>query len=174
MLPDFLIYILKLKLYAIILIGENMDLEYYMDQAIEEAKKSLEKDEVPIGAVVVLNGEIIGRGHNTIETDKSSLAHAEINAIKEAQSHLGDWRLNGAYLFTSVEPCAMCAGAIVNARIDTLVYGCKDENRGFADSVFNIMQVPSLNHRVNIIPVIRENEAKKLIQDFFRKLREIK
>lgn len=149
-----------------------MDLEYFMDQALKEARKAFEENEVPVGAIVVLDGKIIGRGYNTVESSKYSFAHAEINAIKEAQDYLGDWRLNGAYLFTTLEPCIMCCGAIIHSRIDTLVFAAQDTNRGFAGSVMNLLDHKSLNHKVKIIPNIKEKEASSLLREFFKEKRE--
>lgn len=145
-----------------------MDLEYFMDKALEQARLALDRDEVPVGAVVVLDGKIIGAGYNTVESSNHSMEHAEMNAIRQAQDYLGDWRLTGAYLFTSLEPCIMCAGAIINSRIDTLVYAADDKNRGFAGSVLNIVDDSIFNHRVNVISGIKQEEASKILKDFFK------
>lgn len=149
-----------------------MDFNYYMMEALKEANKALLKGEVPIGSIVVLNGEIIGRGHNNVETSKHSFEHAEILAIKNAQDKIGDWRLNGAYLFTTLEPCITCSGAIVQARIDTLVYGASDMKRGFAGSVLNIVNDDIFNHRVKVKKGILEEDCKDILLKFFRKRRE--
>lgn len=149
-----------------------MNLEFFMNEALIEANRALASGEVPVGAVVVLNDKIIGRGHNTVEASKHSFAHAEINAIKEAQDYIGDWRLDGAVLFTTLEPCAMCAGAIINSRLATLVYGAKDEKRGFAGSVLNLLDDKIFNHRVDVIAGIKQEEARKIIIDFFKERRE--
>lgn len=149
-----------------------MDLEFYMNEAIKQANIAREKGEVPIGAVVVLNKEIIGYGHNNVETSKHSFEHAEINAIKMAQDYIGDWRLNECYLFTTLEPCIMCAGAIIQSRIKTLIYGAKDPQRGFAGSVLNIVDDDIFNHKVGVITGIKEDECKKIINDFFRERRQ--
>lgn len=145
-----------------------MDLEYYMNEAIIEAEKALECEEVPVGAVVVYNGKIIGRGHNYVETSKHAIKHAEIVAIMQAEEYLNDWRLDGAYLFTTLEPCLMCAGAIIHSRIKTLVYGAKDPQRGFAGSILNLVDDSIFNHRVEVISDIKESECRKIINDFFK------
>lgn len=145
-----------------------MDLEYYMNEAIIEAEKALECGEVPVGAVVVYKGKIIGRGHNYVETSKHAIKHAEIVAIMQAEEYLNDWRLDGAYLFTTLEPCLMCAGAIIHSRIKTLVYGAKDPQRGFAGSILNLVDDSIFNHRVEVISGIKESECRKIINDFFK------
>lgn len=148
-----------------------MDLEFYMNEAIIEAEKALECGEVPVGAVVVYNGEIIGRGHNYVETSKHAIKHAEIVAIMQAEEYLDDWRLDEAYLFTTLEPCIMCAGAIIHSRIKTLVYGAKDTQRGFAGSILNLVDDSIFNHRVEVVSGIKEYECRKIINDFFKKKR---
>lgn len=151
-----------------------MDLEYFMNEAIEEAKKALNNDEVPIGAVVVLDSKIIGRGHNMVETNNHAFEHAEINAIKEAEDYIGDWRLDGAVLFTTLEPCIMCAGAIIHSRIKTLVFGAKDVQRGFAGSILNVVDDGIFNHRVEVVSGIKSQECKELIDNFFKEKRKKK
>ena len=148
-----------------------MNLEYFMQEAINEANKAKDLGEVPIGAVVVLNGQIIGRGHNLVETSKYAVDHAEIIAIKQAEDFVGDWRLDGAYLFTTLEPCVMCAGAIIHSRIKTLVYGAKDIQRGFAGSILNIVDDSIFNHRVEVISGIKSEECSTLINNFFKERR---
>lgn len=148
-----------------------MDLDFYMNKAIEQANIALLKGEVPVGAIVVYDGKIIGLGHNNVETSKHSVEHAEINAIKMAQDYIGDWRLNDCYLFTTLEPCIMCAGAIIQSRIKTLVYGAKDSQRGFAGSVLNIVNDDIFNHRVEVISGVKEDECKKILLDFFKERR---
>lgn len=149
-----------------------MDLEFYMNEAVKQANIAREMGEVPIGAVVVLNEEIIGYGHNNVEASKHSFQHAEINAIKMAQDYIGDWRLKDCYLFTTLEPCIMCAGAIIQSRIKTLIYGAKDPQRGFAGSVLNIVNDDIFNHKVEVITGIKEEECKKIINEFFRERRQ--
>ncbi len=146
-------------------------LNYFMDEALKEAYKAFEKDEVPIGAIVVLNNEIIGRGHNLTETTKDATNHAEIIAMKEAYKKVGDWRLENCYLFSTIEPCVMCSFASVLSRIDTIVYGAKNEKFGGIDSIVNIPSIKGLNHKLNIIPSIREKQSKELMQKYFKNLR---
>ncbi len=145
----------------------------YMQEAIAEAHKALRIDEVPIGAVVVYDGVIIGRGHNQRETLGDPTAHAEMIAIRQAAEQLGSWRLTGAALYVTLEPCPMCAGAIVNARISTLVYGAEDPKAGAVSSLMNLVQDKRLNHTVSeVIAGIRQEECAQLLRDFFRQLRE--
>lgn len=148
-----------------------MDLEYFMNEAINEAKKALNNNEVPIGAVVVLDGKIIGRGHNMVETNNHAFEHAEIMAIKSAEDFVGNWRLENATLFSTLEPCIMCSGAIVHSRIKTLVYGAKDVQRGFAGSILNIVDDSIFNHRVEVINGVLEKECRRIIMNFFEKRR---
>lgn len=149
-----------------------MNLEYFMNEAYNEACKAYELDEVPVGAVVVYDNKIIGRGFNSVEESNHSTNHAEIKAITQAQDYLGDWRLNGCSLFTTLEPCIMCAGAIIQSRIENLYYAAKDENRGFAGSVLNILNDDIFNHKVNVVNGIMEEESRALLLKFFRKKRE--
>ncbi|TJX13604.1 nucleoside deaminase [Tissierella creatinini] len=144
--------------------------ELYMKEAINEAKSSTY--EVPVGAVIVHRGKIIGRGHNMTETNKSPLAHAEIMAIKEASEFLGGWRIIESTMYVTLEPCAMCAGAIVNSRIDRLVIGAMDNKRGCCGSVENLVNHPCFNHRVDLTYGILEKECRALLKDFFKRLRE--
>lgn len=141
---------------------------FYMNFALAEARQARDSDEVPIGAVVVLNDQIIGRGHNHPIGLNDPTAHAEIIALREAAKRIGNYRLMGANLYVTIEPCAMCAGAIVNSRIKRLIYGAKDMRSGAVDSVFNICTERSLNHQVEIISGISEVECRELMQSFFR------
>ncbi len=143
----------------------------YMQAALEEASRAYAIGEVPIGAVVVYRGEIIGRGHNRRETWKDPTAHAEILAIREACRRLGGWRLTESTLYVTIEPCSMCAGAIVLARIPRLVYGAKDPKAGAVDSVFDLVRRKELNHRVDVTSGVLEEECRAVIQRFFRELR---
>ncbi|NLJ99228.1 MAG: tRNA adenosine(34) deaminase TadA [Tissierellia bacterium] len=145
--------------------------ELYMKLALEEAYKAFSTYEVPVGAVVVHKGNIIGKGYNKRETLKDPTAHAEIIAIKEASETLGGWRLIDCTMYVTLEPCSMCAGAIMNSRMDRLVIGAKDPKMGCCGSVINLVDNPSFNHRVNTIFGVMEEECSKLIKDFFKQLR---
>jgi len=142
-----------------------------MREALSEARKAAEKGEVPIGAVVVVDGKIIGRGHDLRESICDASAHAEILAMREAAKHLGDWRLNNATLYVTVEPCAMCAGAIVQFRIKRLVYGAPNAKSGSVDTILDIVHQTRFNHRVEVISGILEDECREILQKFFRELR---
>ncbi len=142
-----------------------------MKLALEEAYKAFSTYEVPVGAVVVHKGNIIGKGYNKRETLKDPTAHAEIIAIKEASETLGGWRLIDCTMYVTLEPCSMCAGAIMNSRMDRLVIGAKDPKMGCCGSVINLVDNPSFNHRVNTIFGVMEEECSKLIKDFFKQLR---
>ncbi|WP_441315725.1 tRNA adenosine(34) deaminase TadA [Desulforamulus aquiferis] len=143
----------------------------YMREALLEAEKAAAKGEVPIGAVVVAEGEIVGRGHDLRESLCDASAHAEILAMREAAGHLGDWRLNHATLYVTVEPCAMCAGAIVQFRVRRLVYGAPNPKHGSVDTILDIVNQPRFNHRVEVISGIMEDECREVIQKFFKSLR---
>ncbi|MBQ8970567.1 MAG: tRNA adenosine(34) deaminase TadA [Lachnospiraceae bacterium] len=145
--------------------------EKYMNEAIRQAKKALALNEVPIGCVIVYEDKIIARGYNRRKTDKNTLAHAELNAIKKASKRLGDWRLEGCTIYVTLEPCQMCSGAIVQARIDRLVIGCMSPKSGCAGSILNLLQMDEFNHKVEITKGIREEECSKMLSDFFIKLR---
>ena len=141
-----------------------------MQEAYKEAKKAYLKGEIPVGAVVVLNDKIIARAHNLREKDQSVISHAEINAIKKASLKLGSWRLEDCDLYVTLEPCPMCSGAIIQARIKNLYYGAKDLKTGVANSVFNIFAYP-FNHKVNVTGGLMEEECSSIIKDFFKSLR---
>ena len=143
----------------------------YMLEAIAEARLALTNGEVPIGAVVVWDGRIIGRGHNRREQWKDPTAHAEILAIQEAAQYLGQWRLTNASLYVTLEPCPMCAGAIVNARLKTLVFGAYDPKAGAVSSLMNLVQDKRLNHFVEVYDGICQNECSQLLREFFQDLR---
>jgi tRNA(adenine34) deaminase len=147
------------------------DDEKWMNQALIEAQLALKKEEVPIGAVVVHEDKIIGRGHNQVESLNDPTAHAEIIAIGAAATCLNSRRLSDASLYVTLEPCAMCAGALVLSRIQRLVYGTKDPKAGACGSLFNIVQDPRLNHQVQVVPGVLGAESNKLLQAFFEKLR---
>ncbi|WP_284643086.1 tRNA adenosine(34) deaminase TadA [Paenibacillus silviterrae] len=144
---------------------------YYMQAAIEEARKAEALREVPIGAVVVRDGTIIGRGYNLRETSKDPLAHAELIAIKQASEALDAWRLLECRLYVTLEPCPMCAGAIVQARIPQVVYGTTDPKAGCAGTLMNLLQEERFNHQVDIVSGVLQEECSRLLTDFFRKLR---
>ena len=148
-----------------------MQHEIYMQEALKEARKAYELDESPIGAVIVYRDQIIGRGHNRRNTDKNPLAHAEVAAIEEACKYLGDWRLEECTIYITLEPCPMCSGAIVQARIPQVVFGAKSPKAGFAGSVINILQMDSLNHRCEVIAGICEEESASLLKTYFKNMR---
>ncbi|MFH1128188.1 MAG: tRNA adenosine(34) deaminase TadA [Candidatus Omnitrophota bacterium] len=145
--------------------------EFYMSEAIKEARKAFEEDEVPVGAVIVYDGRIISRGHNQIERLKDSTAHAEMLAITSATNCLGTKWLNGATLYVTIEPCSMCAGALVLTRIKSICFGAKDPKTGACGSVLNIIDNKKLNHRIKVKSGILEKECGDLLKDFFRKKR---
>jgi len=149
-----------------------VDYTGYMREALAEAEKAYAKGEVPIGAVVVLGDKIIGRGHNLRETLKDSTAHAEIVAMREAAQRIGDWRLDGAVVYSTVEPCPMCAGAMIQFRVQTAVYGAPDPKAGAVDSVMDVLREPRFNHQVGVVSGVLEDECREIIQRFFRELRE--
>ncbi|HCU08616.1 MAG TPA: tRNA-specific adenosine deaminase [Clostridiales bacterium] len=144
---------------------------HYMGIALEEAQKAFEKGEVPVGAVIVKGEDIIGRGYNLVESIKDPTAHAEILAIRQAAETLGGWRLSGCDLYVTVEPCAMCAGAIVLSRISRLFIGTPDPKAGACFSVNNLVTDSRLNHQVELSIGILEEECRQLMRQFFRQLR---
>lgn len=149
---------------------DNKD-EYYMKMALREAKKAYKLGEVPIGCVIVYKDRIIARGYNRRNTDKSSLSHAEISAIKKAGKFMGDWRLEECTLYVTLEPCQMCAGAIVQARIENVVIGCMNPKAGCAGSILNLLNMPAFNHQVHTVYGVLEEECSSLLTDFFKELR---
>ncbi len=146
--------------------------EKYMREALKLAKKAAALGEVPIGCVIEYQGRIIGRGYNRRKTDKNTLSHAEITAIKKASKAMGDWRLEECTMYVTLEPCQMCSGAIVQARIPTVVIGCMNPKAGCAGSILNILQEPKFNHQVEIVKGILEEECSSILTDFFKELRE--
>lgn len=146
-------------------------LNFFMNEALNQAKLAYDDNEVPIGAVVVYNNEIIGRGRNMRMKMRNPLYHAEIIAINEASKYMNDWRLENCHMFVTVEPCPMCAGAILQSRIKSLTFGCENKKSGAVSSVINILQNSEFNHTVNITKNIMEEQCRKIMQDFFRKLR---
>ncbi len=148
--------------------------EKFMKAAIREARKAEKINEVPIGCVIVYEDKIIARGYNRRNTDKNTLAHAELSAIKKASKKLGDWRLEGCTIYITLEPCQMCAGAIVQARIDKAVIGSMNPKAGCAGSILNLLQIASFNHQVTLETGILEEECSSMLSSFSKTLREKK
>ncbi|ABS72467.1 MULTISPECIES: tRNA adenosine(34) deaminase TadA [Bacillus] len=148
-----------------------MNDEYYMREAIKEAKKAEAKGEVPIGAVLVLHDEIVARAHNLRETEQRSLAHAEMLAIDEACRKLGTWRLEDAVLYVTLEPCPMCAGAVVLSRVDKVVFGAFDPKGGCTGTLMNLLQEERFNHQAEVVSGVLGEECGEMLSAFFRKLR---
>ena len=148
--------------------------ERFMRAALQQAKKAAALDEAPIGCVIVQDGRIIARGYNRRNTDHSATSHAELTAIRKASKKLGDWRLEGCTIYITLEPCQMCAGAIVQARISRAVIGCMSAKSGCAGSILNILQEPRFNHQVEITRGVLETECAQILSSFFRDLRERK
>lgn len=151
-----------------------MDKEYYMKKALLEAKKAFDKEEVPIGAIIVKDGKIIARAHNVKELKKDTTSHAELLAIQKASKKIGAWRLSDCELYTTLEPCPMCAGAIINSRIKKVYIGAEDEKSGAAGSVLNLFEDYKFNHKVEVEKGILEEDCKKILKDFFKMLRKLK
>lgn len=151
----------------------NQD-EKYMYMAIMEAKKAREIGEVPIGAVIVFENEIIATGYNVRETTQSTLAHAELVAIKEANKKIGSWRLEDCTLYVTLEPCPMCAGAIIQSRIKRVVYGARDPKAGCAGTLMNLLDENKFNHQAELTTGVLEEECSTLLTSFFRELRKQK
>lgn len=147
---------------------------FFMKIAIEEAKKAEEIGEVPIGAVIVMNNQVIAKAHNKRETSQNAVAHAEVLAIQEACRNVVSWRLEGATLYVTLEPCAMCSGAIVLSRIERVVYGAKDPKGGCAGTLMNLLTEDRFNHQCDVTAGVLEQECGAILTDFFRKLREEK
>lgn len=145
--------------------------ERFMKEALKQAKKAYTLEEAPIGCVIVYEGKIIARGYNRRNTDKNTLAHAELLAIKKASRKLGDWRLEGCTMYITLEPCQMCAGAIVQARISRVVVGSMNPKAGCAGSVLNLLQMAEFNHQVELVTGVLKEECSAMLSDFFRELR---
>ena len=143
----------------------------YMKEALKQAKKAYALGEVPIGCVIVYEDKIVARGYNRRNTDKNTLAHAEITAINRASKKLGDWRLEGCTLYVTLEPCQMCSGAIIQSRITNVVMGCMNPKAGCGGSILNILEMPQFNHQANVIRHVMEEECSQILQDFFKELR---
>ena len=148
-----------------------MQHEYFMKEAIKQARKAEKLEEVPIGCVITYEDRIIARGYNRRNTDKSTLAHAEISAIKKASKIIGDWRLEECTLYVTLEPCQMCAGAIVQARIPRVVIGTMNAKAGCAGSIYNLLQEPRFNHQVEVVYDVLREDCTNLLTTFFSNLR---
>ncbi|MDY6291831.1 MAG: tRNA adenosine(34) deaminase TadA [Succiniclasticum sp.] len=148
-----------------------MEHDKFMELALAEAAKAAAIGEVPIGAVIVKDGQILARAHNMREQWMDATAHAEVIAIREACEKLHNWRLSGCTLYVTVEPCPMCAGAIYNSRIDTVIFGCRDNWAGAVESLFNVLSHPLLNHQPQVIGGILEDRCAAVIKDFFASCR---
>lgn len=148
--------------------------EKYMKEAIRQAKKAAALMEVPIGCVIVYEDRIIARGYNRRNTDKNTLSHAEMNAIRKASRRLGDWRLEGCTMYITLEPCPMCAGAIVQARIDKVVIGSMNPKAGCAGSVINLLEMDGFNHKAEVERGVLQEECSEMLSGFFRELRKKK
>ena len=145
--------------------------ERFMREAIKQAKKAEALEEVPIGCVIVYEGKVIARGYNRRNTDKNTLSHAELNAIKKASKKLGDWRLEGCTMYITLEPCQMCSGAIVQARISRVVIGSMNPKAGCAGSILNLLQMEQFNHQVEMETGVLQQECSELLSNFFKELR---
>ncbi len=148
--------------------------EGFMKEALKQARKAGKLEEVPIGCVIVFEGKIIARGYNRRNIDKNTLAHAELQAIRKASKKLGDWRLEECTMYVTLEPCQMCAGAIVQARIPRVVIGSMNPKAGCAGSILNLLQVKEFNHQVETIYGVLEEECSSMLKDFFKELRQKK
>ena len=148
--------------------------EKYMKAAIKQAKKAYALEEVPIGCVIVQNDKIIARGYNRRNTDKNTLAHAELSAIKKASKKTGDWRLEDCTMYVTLEPCQMCAGAIVQSRLKKVVVACMNPKAGCAGSILNLLQMKQFNHQVEMETGVLEEECSQMLSSFFRELRQKK
>lgn len=145
--------------------------EKYMKEAMKQARKAYKLGEVPIGCVIAHEGKIIGRGYNRRNTDKNTLAHAEITAINRASKVIGDWRLEDCTLYVTLEPCQMCAGAIVQARIPKVVMASMNPKAGCAGSILNILDMPQFNHQVEVVAGVLDEECSRMLKEFFVELR---
>ena len=148
--------------------------EKFMKEAIRQAKKAYLLEEVPIGCVIVHEGKIIARGYNRRNTDRNTLSHAELIAIRKAAKKLGDWRLEECTMYVTLEPCQMCAGAMMQARLTEAVIGCMNPKAGCAGSVLNILEMDGFNHKVQVTRGVLEEECSQMMSQFFRELREKK
>jgi len=143
----------------------------FMGIALEEAQKAFEEDEVPVGAAVVFEGRVVGRGHNAKESSGDPTAHAEVLAIRRAAQALGRWRLSGCTLYVTLEPCPMCVGAMIAARLDRLVFGCTDDKAGAAVTLYELARDTRMNHQLEVASGVMADEAARLLKEFFRQKR---
>ena len=150
------------------------DDERFMKEAIRQARKAYAIGEVPIGCVIVYEGRVIARGYNRRTIDKNTLAHAELLAIRKASRKLDDWRLEGCTMYVTLEPCQMCSGAIIQARIPKVVVGCMNPKAGCAGSILNLLDVPQFNHQAELVTGVLEEECSQMMKEFFKDLREKK
>ncbi len=151
--------------------SENEMDRHWMREAIQEAEKAAQIGEVPIGAIIVRDGTVVGRGHNLRETSKDPTAHAEILALREASRTLGGWRLINTTMYVTLEPCPMCAGALVQARVKRLVFGARDPKAGCVGTLMNLVDFPAFNHRLQVTEGVMEEECALLLKQFFQSLR---
>jgi tRNA(adenine34) deaminase len=163
--------IFSMPFYRIIIMLANEDDIYFMKFAIEEANLAFNEGEVPVGAVLVIGGNVIAKRHNLRETSKDPIGHAEILVLSSGAKKNSSWRLTDATLYVTKEPCIMCSGAMINARLGRLVYGCKDEKGGAVDSLYNLLSDKRLNHQVEVVSGVLEDECARILQFFFRSRR---
>lgn len=156
------------------MIDEKKTDERFMREAIRQARKAGALMEVPIGCVIVYEGKIIARGYNRRNTDKNTISHAEMNAIRKASKKLGDWRLEGCTMYITLEPCQMCAGAIVQARVSRVVIGSMNPKAGCAGSILNLLEMEQFNHQVEVTRGVLQEECSQMLSGFFKELREIR
>jgi len=151
--------------------GKQTSHQFFMDIALDLARRAAEQGETPVGAVVVVEGRVIGSGYNRVEQDKDPTAHGEIIALREAAQRLNDWRLPAATVYVTLEPCIMCAAALLHARVGRLVFGARDHRWGGFGSLFDLAHDPRMNHELEVVSGIMEQEAAALLQEFFRTIR---
>jgi len=156
------------------MMGESSGLErdlIFMDEALAEANQAAARGEVPVGAVAIYEGRVIGRGHNLRETSRDPSAHAELTAMRAAAAYLSSWRLVGVSIYVTLEPCPMCAGALVNSRVERLVYGADDPKAGAVRTLYQLLEDPRLNHRLEVASGVRGEACARQLRDFFGKIR---
>ncbi|MDZ4815786.1 MAG: tRNA adenosine(34) deaminase TadA [Verrucomicrobiota bacterium] len=157
--------------FSNVLDNDNTSDDFFMGEAMKQARKGYQADEVPIGAVIVRSGKIIARAYNQTRLLKDATAHAEMLAITSAEASIGDWRLEDCDLYVTKEPCPMCAGALVLTRVKRVIFGMSDDKAGAAGGKINVLQLPTLNHRCEVTPGVREEECRTLVQTFFKEKR---